>query len=63
MLASRGVAGVNYRLDMSTRLLERLADAVVAGSIVGPPVILIELDGVLALSGDAPANGKTVITP
>src|SRR6202521_4960187 len=62
-LASRGVAGVNYRLEMSTRLLERLADAVAAGSIVGPPVILIELDDVPVLSGNAPANGKTVITP
>jgi NADPH:quinone reductase-like Zn-dependent oxidoreductase len=62
-LASRGVAGVNYRLEMSTRLLERLADAVVAGSIIEPPVLLIELDDVPALSGNAPANGKTVITP
>jgi NADPH:quinone reductase len=62
-LASRGVAGVNYRLEMSTQLLERLADAVVAGSIIEPPVILIELDDVPALSGNAPASGKTVITP
>jgi NADPH2:quinone reductase len=62
-LASRGVAGVNFRVGMSSDALERLADIVVTGTIVVPPITRIELADVPALNGNAHADGKTVITP
>ena len=62
-LASRGVAGVNFRVGMSSDALERLADIVVSGTIVVPPITRIELEDVPALNGNAHADGKTVITP
>jgi NADPH:quinone reductase-like Zn-dependent oxidoreductase len=61
-LAGRGVAGVNFRLEMSRALLERLADAVVTGRIVVPPIAQVELDDVPKLDGKASVDGKTVIT-
>ena len=61
-LASREVAGVNFRVSMSSGLLERLADAVVNGAIVVPPITRVKLDDVPALNGNAHADGKTVIT-
>jgi NADPH:quinone reductase len=60
-LTSRGVAGVNFRVEMSSEALERLADIVVGGTIVVPPITRIELEDVAALNGSA--EGKTVITP
>lgn len=60
-LASRGVAGTNFRLDMSSELLERLLDAVVSGRLAVPPITRIELDDVPTLNRNAHANGKTVI--
>ena len=60
-LASREVAGVNFRVSMSNGLLERLADAVVNGSIVVPPITRVKLDAVPALNGGTHV-GKTVIT-
>jgi NADPH:quinone reductase-like Zn-dependent oxidoreductase len=55
--------GVNYRLSMSSQLLERLADAVLAGHIVPPPIADIKLDDVpAALARNGHADGKTVIT-
>ena len=62
-LASRGVAGVNFRLGISSELLERLADIVVGGSIVVPPITLIKLEDVPTLNPNAHTDGKTVITP
>jgi NADPH:quinone reductase-like Zn-dependent oxidoreductase len=62
-LASRGVGGINFRVDMSSEALERLADIVVSGTIVVPPITRIELEDVPALNGNAHADGKTVITP
>ena len=62
-LASRAVAGVNFRVGMSSEALERLADIVVSGTIVVPPITRIELEDVPALNGNAHADGKTVITP
>ena len=62
-LASRGVAGVNFRVSMSSEALERLADLVVNGTIVVPPITLIELVDVPTLNPDAHTDGKTVITP
>jgi NADPH:quinone reductase len=61
-LAARGVSGVNFRLEASPALLERLAEAVVSGRIVMPPITRIELDDVPALNGTSIAGGKTVIT-
>jgi NADPH:quinone reductase-like Zn-dependent oxidoreductase len=68
-LAARGVAGVNFQLglaamplDASSALLERLADAVVHGQIVAPPIRQIGLDDVVD-QNDAGAEGKTVIVP
>jgi threonine dehydrogenase-like Zn-dependent dehydrogenase len=62
-LASRGVAGVNFRVGMSSEALERLADRVVTGAIVVPPITVIKLADVPTLNPDAQTDGKTVITP
>jgi NADPH2:quinone reductase len=62
--ASR-VTGVNFALPMSSELLERLAQAVVDGRIVTPPITRISLDEVpaaLTAAQSRPARGKTVIT-
>ncbi|MGB8879192.1 MAG: hypothetical protein WCD11_22965 [Solirubrobacteraceae bacterium] len=48
---------------MSSEALERLADLVVTGTIVVPPITLIRLDEVPTLSPNAHTDGKTVITP
>jgi NADPH:quinone reductase len=61
-LASRGVAGVNYEVQRSSEVLERIADAVVSGRIVAPPINRITLDDVPGLNGRPGAEGKTVIT-
>ena len=63
-LAARGVTGVNFQSHVSTELLEELADAVVDGRIVEPPITKIELEDVpSALSrGGNLGGGKTVIT-
>jgi NADPH:quinone reductase len=62
-LAALGVTGVNFRLPMTVSLLDRLAAAVVAGTIVGPPITRLSLDEVPALlNKHGRAEGKTVIT-
>jgi len=60
-LASRGVIGVNYELHASSAVLERVADAVVSGHIIAPPITRIKLDDVPGLNGRPGAEGKTVI--
>jgi NADPH:quinone reductase-like Zn-dependent oxidoreductase len=60
-LAARGVTGVNFQLPMSTALLEQLADAVVSGRIVVPPIAQVKLDDVVEPNGRASSDGKTVI--
>jgi threonine dehydrogenase-like Zn-dependent dehydrogenase len=62
-LASREVLGVNFRVNMSSGSLEQLADAVVSGRIVPPPISRIDLTDVPALNGGAQAEGKTVVIP
>lgn len=62
-LASREVVGVNFQVNMSSGSLEQLADAVVSGRIVAPPISRIDLTDVPALNGGAQAGGKTVIIP
>jgi hypothetical protein len=48
---------------MSSEALARLADLVVTGTLVVSPITVIKLDDVPALDPNAPADGKTVITP
>jgi NADPH:quinone reductase len=59
-----GVTGINFALPMSSELLERLAQAVVDGRIVTPPITRISLEEVaaaLSATQARPARGKTVI--
>ncbi len=60
-LASRGVAGVNFEQHVSSGGLEQLADAVLSGRIVAPPITRISLEDVPDLRGGPGAEGKTVI--
>ena len=59
-LRASGVTGINFALPMSGELLERLAQAVVDGRIVTPPITRISLEDVPAALA-RPARGKTVI--
>ncbi len=62
--ASR-VTGINFALPMSSELLQRLAQAIVDGRIVTPPITRISLEEAPAALSEAqgrPARGKTVIT-
>jgi NADPH2:quinone reductase len=64
-LKSAGITGVNFALAASSDLLDRLADALVTGRIVAPPITRISLDdapAVLSGGNDRPVEGKTVIT-
>ncbi|HUE27137.1 MAG TPA: NADP-dependent oxidoreductase [Solirubrobacteraceae bacterium] len=60
-LASNGVTAVNFRLELSSDVLERLADAVVNGRAVVPPIAQIKLEDVPTLNGKPPPDGKSVI--
>jgi len=63
-LRARGVTGINFTLPMSSELLEQLAQAVVDGRIVTPPITRISLEEVptvLSATQARPAKGKTVI--
>jgi hypothetical protein len=63
-LKSAGVTGINFGLQASSELLERVANALVSGQIVAPPITRIALDQAPALLSGAtsgPADGKTVI--
>jgi NADPH:quinone reductase-like Zn-dependent oxidoreductase len=64
-IKTAGVTGVNFALEPPPGLLERVADALVTGQIVAPPITRITLDEAPALldgSNGVPADGKTVIT-
>jgi NADPH:quinone reductase len=63
-LLTTGVTGINFALPMSSELLERLAQTVVDGRIVTPPITRISLGEVpaaLSAAPSRPARGKTVI--
>ena len=63
-LRASGVTGINFALPMSSELLERLAEAVVDGRIVTPPITRISLEEAPAALNPTqarPARGKTVI--
>ena len=62
--SAAGVTGINFAFQASTELLERLADALVSGRIVAPPITRIALEeapAVLSQAQPRPADGKTVI--
>jgi NADPH:quinone reductase len=64
-LRTTGVSGINFALPMSSELLERLAQAVVDGRVVTPPITRIPLQeapAALDLAQAGPVGGKTVIT-
>jgi NADPH2:quinone reductase len=63
-LAAAGVTGINFALQASTELFERLADVLVPGRIVAPPITRIALEeapAVLTQAQPRPTDGKTVI--
>jgi NADPH:quinone reductase len=64
-LRATGLTGINFALQMSSELLERVAETVADGRIVAPPITRISLEQVPAALDPArarPASGKTVIT-
>jgi len=62
-LRAAGVTGVNFALQMSSELLDRVARAVVDGRVLAPPITRISLDEApAALAQPQHASGKTVIT-
>jgi threonine dehydrogenase-like Zn-dependent dehydrogenase len=63
-LRSWGVHGVNFALRQTSELLQRVAGALAAGSVVVPPITRITLDDVQEIFGSRAlpkADGKTVI--
>lgn len=62
-LAAAGVTGINFALSMTPELLARLADAIVSGRCVPPPIMTVSLTDVPGLlsRADGGAEGKTVI--
>ena len=64
-LAASGVTGINFALQPSSELFERVAEAVADGRIVAPPITRLTLEEVPAALSSAQArtaSGKTVIT-
>ena len=64
-LRTTGVTGINFTLQASSELFERVAQAVADGRILAPPITRISLEEALAALNPAqarPASGKTVIT-
>jgi len=64
-LRRTGVTGINFALQASSELFERVAQAVADGRILAPPITRISLEEAFAAPNPAqarPAGGKTVIT-
>jgi NADPH:quinone reductase-like Zn-dependent oxidoreductase len=64
-LSATGITGINFALQASSELLERVADAVADGRIVAPPITRMSLEDAPAGLSSAKArsaSGKTVIT-
>lgn len=64
-LEARGVTGVNFSLQPTSGMLDRIADSLVTGRIVAPPIARISLDeapAVLGGTNERPVDGKIVIT-
>ena len=63
-LAANGVAAINFQLPASSELLERVAEALAAKTIIPPPIKLISLVHAPAAfdgEGEPVFDGKTVI--
>jgi len=63
-LAANGVSALNFQVPASAELLDRVAEALVTGSIVAPPINRISLQqapAVLAGENGSLPDGKTVI--
>ena len=63
-LRSSGIRGVNFALNQTSELLQRVADALSDGSVVEPPITRITLDEAPGMFGPRArhnADGKTVI--
>lgn len=63
-LSASGVRGVNFVLRETSEVLERVAEDLVDGRIVAPPITRIALDEVPSAMGSSPrrrSEGKTVI--
>jgi NADPH2:quinone reductase len=63
-LAANGVTALNFQVPASAELLERVAEALVTGSIVPPPITRISLQqapAVVAGENGSTFDGKTVI--
>ena len=63
-LSAAGVTGVNFAVHETSELLERVADALIGGRIVAPPIKRVTLDEVpstLIAAESGHADGKTVI--
>ena len=64
-LATAGITGIDFALQPSSELFERVAEAVADGRIVAPPITRMTLEDVPAALSSAQArtaSGKTVIT-
>jgi NADPH2:quinone reductase len=64
-LGATGITGINFALQPSSELFERVAEAVADGRIVAPPITRISLEevpAVLSSQQTRPTSGKTVIT-
>ena len=62
-LRAAGITGVNFALQPSSELFERVAEAVADGRIAAPPITRISLEEAPAVLSSAQARpgGKTVI--
>jgi NADPH:quinone reductase len=63
-LQSKGVRGINFRLHMTTDLLERVALALLEKQVTSPPITRIRLDdvpGICESSNPPKSDGKIVI--
>jgi NADPH:quinone reductase len=64
VLAASGIRGVNFALLETSEVLERVAEDLVDGRIVAPPITRIALEEVPSAMGASPyhhSDGKTVI--
>jgi NADPH2:quinone reductase len=63
-LEARDITGINFALQPSAEILDRLADALLTGRIMAPPITRISLDdapAILSGTDTRPVDGKTVI--
>lgn len=61
-LASRGVTGVSFEVEVTSEALEQIGNLVAEGTVTAPPITVITLEEVLPPSASPPVQGKTVIT-